>query len=76
LNFNERSNASEQVMLVMLVSKVQLFKVSWICTFHLSFARHPTIVTSFPGLSRLSVLQATESWAGPGNEATTIIQLH
>ena len=27
------------------------------------------LLASFPGLSRFSVLQATESWAGTGNEA-------
>ena len=29
----------------------------------------------FQALSRFSVLEATESWAGPGNEATRVVQL-
>ena len=34
------------------------------------------ILGSFPGPAQLSVMQATESWAGPGNEATPIPRTH
>ena len=38
-----------------------------IVTFNCVF--YEFIVASFPGPTQLSVLQVTESWAGPGNEA-------
>ena len=31
-------------------------------------------LTSFPGPAQLSVLQVTESWAGPGNESNETLQ--
>ena len=40
-------------------------------SFILQVTRHVySWVASFPGFLALSVLQVTEGWAGPGNEAT------